>query len=469
MNIKKLGIIIQREYLNKVKKKSFLLITFLAPLLFAGIAILPSLIMYGTKEEAKQVGVVDRSGIVMPYLESGEVLEYRDLGKSADIDAIKADLGKAGIDILLTISPLDSVSKTVTADTYSVKPLGMDSSSSIDDKINDAIEAYRIDSYGIDNLEQIMSSVKSNVHVKSYTISESGEEKISESGVYMAISMILGMALYMFIALFSGMVMSSVIEEKSSRVVEVLVSSVKATELMFGKIIGVALVALTQFLLWILLTVILIGVAGGIIGKDKLMGMMQDDPTTEMMQQMATPSGLHPGDVSLDGAIAAATDTTAVAADDASGMQTIVKTLGNINLGQIVFAFLVYFLFGYLLYASLFAAIGSAVENEGDSNQLQIPVTIPLLLGFFIALYAFKAPDSSLVFWGSMIPFTSPIVMLARIPFGVPGWELALSMVLLVVTFVLCAWASAKIYKVGILMYGKKSTFKDLWKWLKQK
>ena len=199
------------------------------------------------------------------------------------------------------------------------------------------------------------------------------------------------------------------------------------------------------------------------------MGMMQDDQTTEMMQQMATPSGLHPGDVSLDGAIAAATDTTAVAADDASGMQTIVKTLGNINLGQIVFAFLVYFLFGYLLYASLFAAIGSAVENEGDSNQLQIPVTIPLLLGFFIALYAFKAPDSSLVFWGSMIPFTSPIVMLARIPFGVPGWELALSMVLLVVTFVLCAWASAKIYKVGILMYGKKSTFKDLWKWLKQK
>ena len=249
----------------------------------------------------------------------------------------------------------------------------------------------------------------------------------------------------MFIALFSGMVMSSVIEEKSSRVVEVLMSSVKATELMFGKIIGVALVALTQFLLWILLTLMLIGVAGGILGKDKLMGMLQDDPTTEMVSQMNDNVNLP------------------------DGMDVVMSTLGNINLGQILFAFLFFFIFGYLLYASLFAAIGSAVENEGDSSQLQIPVTIPLLLAFFIAIYAFKAPDSSLVFWGSIIPFTSPIVMLARIPFGVATWELVLSMVLLVVTFVVCAWASAKIYKVGILMYGKKSTFKDLWKWLKQK
>ena len=469
MNLRKLGIVIEREYLNKVKKKSFLLITFLTPLLFAGIAILPSLIMYGTKEEAKKVGVVDNSGIVMPYLQSGEVLAYKDLGIDADVEAIKADLGAAGIDILLTISPLDSAAKTVTADTYSVKPLGMDSSSSIEGKINDAVEAYRIDSYGIENLEEIMHSVHSNVHVHSYTISDTGEEKISESGVYMAVSMILGMALYMFIALFSGMVMSSVIEEKSSRVVEVLVSSVKATELMFGKILGVALVALTQFVLWILLTGVILGIVGGIVGKDKIMGMMQDDATTEMMQQMAAPEGLHPGDISLEQALPAASDTTAVAAGEPSGMGVIMSTLGNINLGQILFAFLVYFIFGYLLYASLFAAIGSAGENEGDTSQLQIPVTIPLLLGFFIAIYAFKAPDSQLVFWGSMIPFTSPIVMLARIPFGVPGWELALSMVLLVATFAVCAWASAKIYKVGILMYGKKSTFKDLWKWLKMK
>ena len=390
MNFKKLSIIIQREYLNKVKKKSFLLITFLAPVLFAGIAILPSLIMLGAKEEAKQVGVIDRSGIVLPYLTDNDVTIFKDLGADANPDAIKADFGAAGVDVLLSISELDTVARTVQADCYSEKPLGMDTGEMIENRINDAVEAYRIESYGIENLEEIMAGVKSNVHLRSYTIDESGNESISESGIYMALSMILGMALYMFIALFSGMVMSSVIEEKSSRVVEVLMSSVKATELMFGKIIGVALVALTQFLLWILLTLLLLAVAMGIIGK------------------------------------------------------------------------------GYLLYASLFAAIGSAVENEGDSSQLQLPVTVPLLLGFFIALYAFKAPDSQLVFWGSMIPFTSPIVMLARIPFGVATWELVLSMVLLVVTFVVCAWASAKIYKVGILMFGKKSTFKDLIKWLKQ-
>jgi len=469
MNFKKLGIVIQREYLNKVKKKSFLLITFLAPVLFAGICILPSLIMVGAKEEAKQVGVIDRSGIVLPFLTDNEVTKFVDLGTEASPEAIKADFSTAGVDVLLTISELDTEARTVTADCYSEKPLGMDTGSMIEGRINDAVEAYRIESYGIENLEEIMAGVKSNVKLHTYTVDESGKESISESGIYMALSMILGMAIYMFIALFSGMVMSSVIEEKSSRVVEVLMSSVKATELMFGKIIGVALVALTQFLLWILLTGMLLGVAMGIMGKDKIMGMFGDEATTEMVQQMATAEGVHPGDLDLSGALEAATDTTAVAAGEPSGMDAIVSTIGNINLGQIGLAFLFFFVFGYLLYASLFAAIGSAVENEGDSSQLQIPVTVPLMLGFFIAIYAFKAPDSALVFWGSMIPFTSPIVMLARIPFGVATWELVLSIALLVATFAACAWASAKIYKVGILMFGKKSTFKDLFKWLKMK
>ena len=464
MNIKKLGIIIQREYLNKVKKKSFLLITFLAPIFFAAICILPSVIMMGTKEAAKQVGVVDRSGIVLPYLEDNEVTHYVDLGALAPVDSLKADLSAAGVDILLSISELDPQTRSVKADCYSEKPLGMETGSMIEGRINDAVEAYRIDSYGIANLEEIMSEVKSNVKLHSYTIDESGKESISESSIYMIISMVLGMAIYMFIALFSGMVMSSVIEEKSSRVVEVLVSSVKASELMFGKIIGVALVAITQFLLWILLTGVLVAAAMGIMGKDKMMGMFGDEPSAEMVQQM-TPGVHMPGDVDLS----ALTDTTAVAAAEPTGMNAVMSTLGNINLAEIGIAFLFFFIFGYLLYASLFAAIGSGVENEGDSSQLQLPITIPLMIGFFVALYAFKAPDSQLVFWFSMIPFTSPIVMLARIPFGVATWELVLSIVLLIGTFIACAWASAKIYKVGILMYGKKSTFKDLWKWLRMK
>ena len=280
MNFKKLGIIIEREYLNKVKKKSFLLITFLAPILFAAICILPTVIMMGTKEEAKKVGVIDRSGIVLQYLEDNDVTDYVDLGPDAIADSLKSNLKAAGIDVLLSISELDPESRSVKADCYSEKPLGMDTGSMIEDRINDAVEAYRIEQSGVENLEEIMAGVKSNVKLRSYTIDESGKETISESGIYMALSMILGMAIYMFIALFSGMVMSSVIEEKSSRVVEVLVSSVKASELLFGKIIGVALVAITQFLLWILLTGMLLGVAMGIIGKDKIMGFMSDNPTT---------------------------------------------------------------------------------------------------------------------------------------------------------------------------------------------
>lgn len=468
MNISKLGIIIRREYLNKVKKKSFLIITFLAPILFAAIAILPTVIMMGTKEETKKIGVLDRSGLVTPYLENNDVTEYIFL-EDVDPEAVKINLKEYGIDVFLSISELDTENRTVTADCYSEKPLGMDTGSLIENRINDAVEAYRIESYGIENLEEIMAGVKSNIHLHSYTVDESGKETISESGVYMAVSMILGMALYMFIAIFSGMVMSSVIEEKSSRVVEVLVSSVKSTELMFGKIIGVALVALTQFLLWIVLTLAILAAAMGIMGKDKLMGMMGDSETAQMAEMMAPGVNVPGAAIDLESAAAALTDTTALAAGEPTGMQAIMGTLGNLNVPQLVVSFLLFFIFGYLLYASLFAAIGSSVENEGDSTQLQLPVTIPLVLGFFVALYAFKAPGSSLVFWFSMIPFTSPIVMLARIPFGVATWELVLSIALLVGTFFACAWASAKIYKVGILTYGKKSTFKDLWKWLRMK
>ena len=477
MNLHKLGIIIGREYLNKVKKKSFLIITFVAPVIFAALCILPSLIMMGAKEEAKKVAVVDASGIVMPLLQDTDVLTFSDCS-GQDVDTLKTRIKELGFDAVLDISPLDSVAKTVTAHSYSPKPLGLETSEIIENRINDAVEAYRIDSYQIANLEQIMSEVKSNVRLLSYTVDDSGNESISESGVYMAISMVLGMALYMFIALFCGMVMSSVIEEKSSRVVEVLVSSVKATELMFGKIIGVALVALTQFLLWIVLTGAIVGVVGGIIGMDKLTGMAGSANPAEMVTsipgvdaEQLDAAGLGTLDLT---ALTAPADTTAAVADstavvEPTGMEAIFSTLRHLDYGTILIAFLLYFIFGYLLYASMFAAIGSAVENEADTQQLQIPVTIPLLLGFFIAIYAFKAPDSALVFWGSMIPFTSPIVMLARIPFGVPAWELIVSILVLVATFAVMAWVSAKIYTVGILMYGKKSTFKDLWKWFKQK
>lgn len=450
MNLHRINIIIGREYLNRVKKKSFLIVTFLVPVLFAALCMLPALIINGLNEESKTLAVVDESSVVMPYLQDSELVSYKDCtGRS--VEELKAELGESDYDAILAISPLDTVARTVSADIFSLKPLGIELGEIVNSRINDAVEAYRISTYDIEDLKVIMEEVKADVKLRSYTLDEEGKETINESGVFMIVSMVLGMIIYMFIVIFGGMVMSSVIEEKSSRVVEVLVSSVKATELMFGKIIGIALVAITQFLLWVVLTAAIIGIVGSIAGPSML---ADADPAT--MVQMSA------------GVDAAQAEAIASAMSEPGEMSVILTTLKNMPIATILVCFLVFFVFGYMLYASLFAAIGSAVENEGDTQQLQIPVTIPILIGFFIAIYAFKAPESPLVFWGSMIPFTSPIVMLARLPFGVPAWEIIVSIVLLIATVVLCAWISAKIYRVGILVFGKKSTFKDLWKWFKQ-
>ena len=452
MKMRNIKTIIGREYLTRVKKKSFLLTTFIVPILFAALCILPSVIMFMAKDTGKKVAVVDQSGIVMPYLVDTDAVDYQDYS-AEPADSMKANFEELGLDVLVIVSPLDTAAKTVSVSSYSPKPLSMELKEGVQSKVNDAVEDYRLALYDITDLKQIMEDVKANISMSTYTMDESGEEKITSSEVYMIISMILSIIIYMFIAMFSGMVMQSVIEEKASRVVEVLVSSVKATELMFGKIIGVACVALTQFFLWIVLTLVLVGGFSAFVGFDSLMG---DTAQTEQMMEMTAQMG----------GVDMAEMTAAMQEEEGHG--AVLSTLKDINWVQMVFAFIIYFALGYLLYASLFAAIGSAVENEADTTQLQMPITLPLMLAFFIALYAFNAPDSQIVWWGSMIPFTSPIVMLARIPFGVPMWELALSIALLVMTFGACGWLSAKIYKIGILMFGKKTTFKDLWKWLRQ-
>lgn len=449
MNTRIIGLVISREYLTRVKKKSFLILTFLAPILFGAMCILPSLIMVYSKEDGKKVAVVDNSGLVMPYLVDSETVDYEDCAGQS-VEALKSGLGNNGYDAILSISALNSQTRDVNAEVFSSKPLGIDMTETMSNRINKAVEDYRIASYGIEGLESIMKEVKADVKLRSYTLDEEGKETVSESAVFMMVSMILGIIIYMFIAIFGGMVMSSVIEEKASRVVEVLISSVKATDLMFGKIIGIALVALTQFFLWIVLTFAIIAGVGVISG-----GAILDS---------ADPAAM----VEMSGMSAEQMETLTAAASEPEGMEVIFSTLRSMPVAKILICFVIFFVFGYMLYASLFSAIGSGAESEGDTQQLQIPITIPLLLGFFIAIYAFKAPDSSLVLWGSMIPFTSPIVMLARLPFGVPVWQILLSVVLLVATTGVLAWASAKIYRVGILMFGKKTTWKDLWKWFKQ-
>ena len=458
MKLRNIKTIISREYLTRVRKKSFLLITFLGPIFFAAICILPSVIMFMAEDKGKQVAVVDESGIVMPKLADTDIIDYTDYS-GTPVDSLKTAFGELGLDALLVVSSIDSETKAVDVSAYSTSPMSVDMKEAIRAKVEEAVEEYRLSLYDMGDLKKIMDDVKFDSSIATYTIAEDGDEKITSSEVYMIISLVLSMIIYMFIAIFTGMVMQSVIEEKASRVVEVLVSSVKATELMFGKIIGVACVALTQFFLWIVLTAVIVTGVSSFIGFDSL--MESANMQTEQMTQMTEGLG-----VDADAMAMTMPDASAMA--QGGEMGAVLSTLQGLDYGTLLIAFVIYFVLGYLLYASLFAAIGSAVENEADTQQLQIPVTIPLMIGFFIAFYAFKAPDSAVVFWGSMIPFTSPIVMLARIPFGVPIWELALSVALLVGTFAACGWASAKIYKIGILMFGKKTSFRDLWKWMKQ-
>ena len=246
---------------------------------------------------------------------------------------------------------------------------------------------------------------------------------------------------YVLIFMFGSMVMRSVIEEKTTRIIEVIVSSVKPFQIMMGKILGVASVALVQFFIWIVFTLIIVTVAGSLLGLD---------------QAAQTVAAVSP-EVPVE-------QITAVVQDEGDGF---IQALKDVNYAGIVACFIIYFVLGYLLYSSMFAAVGAAVDNEADTQQLVLPITMPLIIGLFMMLHTFQYPDSALSFWGSVIPFTSPMVMMARIAYGVPAWELALSIGVLVLTFVAMAYLSGKIYRVGILMYGKKPGWKEIYKWLK--
>lgn len=436
MNLRTISTIISREYLSRVKKKSFLVTTFLGPILFAAVCILPSVIMATTKEEGQAIAVRDCSGFVMPYMVSNEAVTFSDYS-ILTLDEFKA---LENYTAQVNISEYNPETKSVDVIVYTRNPLSMSTRDVISRNVNDAVEAYRLQQYNIANLKEIMAEVQANVDITTVTLGKDGEETVTEDMVFTALSFILASIIYMFITLFSAMVMRGVIEEKASKIVEVLMSSVRATDLMFGKIIGVALVALTQFFLWIGLTAVIVG------GYMTISGVSAEALNQANQLQAAGTEVVVP-----------------------EVQNVVLSTLAGLPLGTFFIAFLLYFVFGFLLYASLFAAIGSAVENEADTNQLQLPVTAPLLIGFFVAIYAFNAPGSDIVLWCSHIPFTSPIVMLARIPYGVPVWELAVSICLLIGAFFACAWLSAKIYQVGILTSGKKTTFKDLYRWLRMK
>ena len=467
MDFKKIGIVISHEYSTRVRKKSFILTTLLTPLLMGLCIVVPVLITLWGGNEHQTVKVIDHSGEIMSYFESDKSIEFVEAQENETLDVIKEAFDSMGIYAAVEISDFDEKGN-VTVDSYSKEPLNMELKSRINKTVNKAVEDHKLAGYNLAELDKILAEIESDIHLNALTLTDDGEAKKESVEIYMVLSYLMSFMIYMFVFLFGNMVMRSVIDEKSSRVVEVLVSSVKSVELMMGKIVGVALVALTQFAIWVGLMIAIVAGVSSAATPSLLKGLGGSE---QIVQMAATGDGLHPDDIAAMVEQTQAADGTSIAeGDDAVEALGILGQITDMNWAYILGCFIIYFLLGYLLYASMFAAIGAAVDNEADTSQLQLPVTIPLLVGVFIMLHTFEHPSSQLSFWASIIPFTSPMVMLARIPFGVvPVWELILSIALLALTFVGIAYLSARIYRAGILMYGKKTTWKDLWKWIKQK
>jgi ABC-2 type transport system permease protein len=370
------------------------------------------------------------------------------------LEEIKKTFDKAGYYGILYIGPIGSTGAPITTQiVFKKNQPPIDLLDHIETSLGKDIERQKLLTYKIKNLDSIMNAVKTRVKVTTVQIDESGIVKETSTGIAMALAYISAFIMYMLVFVFGAQVMRGVIEEKTSRVVEVIISSVKPVQLMMGKIVGIALVGLTQFLIWVVLT----GVTATVLKTTFL-----PKASISISQSATSPQSLMSANLN--------TDTAKQVAELTPQQAEIYKLFDNAmnqNWGLILFCFIFYFLTGYLLYASVFAAIGSAVDNETETQQFMLPITLPIIFAFLVAMGTMRNPESPLALWCSMIPLTSPIVMMARIPFGVPYWQLGLSMILMLGTFVGFVWMAAKIYRTGILMYGKKTSWKEMWKWLK--
>ncbi|NCC73091.1 MAG: ABC transporter permease [Sphingobacteriia bacterium] len=441
----KIKIIILREYLTRVRKKSFIVMTILGPILMASIWVLPVILATISTDE-KTVQVLDETGLFVHRFTDTKTLRFVPI--SMDIEKAKENLFKTGNDGLLWI-PKTKLSVPSSGIYYSTGQASLEVTSHIKSIMKNEVESLKLEASGID--PEILRSIKSTVVLNTIKISEGGDEEKSFTEISMGVGLFSGVLIYMFIFIFGSQVMRGVMEEKTNRIVEVIISSVKPFELMMGKIVGVALVGLTQFLLWIVLTLAIVtfvqftmldanllsGSEQIYTGQSKVLDADQLQQISEQMQSK-----------------------------DSINFQ-IIEAISSINYGVMIGAFLFFFLGGYLLYAAMFAAIGSAVDNETDSQQFMLPVTIPLILSMVMLGLIINNPSGPVAFWFSIIPLTSPIIMMLRIPFGVPHWQVALSAVLLILGFIFTTWLAAKIYRTGILMYGKKVNYAELWKWLK--
>ena len=439
----KIGIIAAREFNERVKKKSFIITTILMPLFFVALMFVPALMMNIKSDKAKEVIVVDQSGLIGDRLVSDGQLAFSPSDKS--FEELRDEAHEV-FGILVVGSDIATNPSNLQLFAYESSTINIEQA--ITEQVRTIVESEKLKEYNIDDIDAILEAIKTPVSIQVKQLDESGDAKESSSILNIALAYIFGFLIYMFVFLYGNMVMQGVIEEKSTKVMEVMVSSVKPFQLMMGKILGIASVAVTQFAIWVVFILVVGGAAMSLLGVD------------EMMAAASSASAMDP---------AAMMGATSVPSLDDETLSIIRTVTDPAYLLRILGGFLIYFVGGYLLYAAMFAAVGSAVDNEKDTNNLQMPITIPLILGIFVMMSAMQEPHGPLAFWFSMIPFTSPIVMMVRLPYGVPGWELALSVGLLVLTFVGMVWLAGKIYRVGVFMYGKKPTFRELLRWARYK
>jgi ABC-2 type transport system permease protein len=449
----KTAVIIKREYITRVRKKSFIIMTILAPILMAALIILPTVLMMSDRDkDFKKIAVIeDGSDLFKNVIPNTKDAEFVYL-ENVNVNDLKGTFKEAGYYGILYISP-EVINIPNAIQLISKKQPSIGLLDHISGSLEKEIEKQKLLAYNIEDLDGILKSIRTNIDIQTIKIDDSGQAKETSTGIAMVLAYLGGLLMYMLVFIFGSQVMRGVIEEKTSRVVEVIVSSVKPVQLMLGKIIGIALVGLTQFMIWVILTVGAVAFVKGTV--------LKESGLTEITQNM--PQNI----LSEDNIPAEAEETIEALSPEMAEFSKMFESALNQDWLLIIFAFIFYFITGYFLYASVFAAIGSAVDNETETQQFMLPVTIPIILGLMVAVGTMQNPESSLSFWCSIIPLTSPIVMMARIPFGVPAWQIILSMALMVITFLAFVWMAAKIYRTGILMYGKKTSWKELWKWLK--
>ena len=437
--MRNIALIIMREFKERVYKKSFILTTLLMPLFFAAISAAPALIMHFATGDTKTISVIDNSGIIAPQLESDQSVAFVTIPNGDLQEELKKSLESDNFGLLYIGE--DIVTNPNNVQLYTNTSSSMLVEEYIVDQIEEIVEAERLKEYNISDLKQILEKIEVNISLS--TFRNDKENTASSSAASSFIGIALGFVLYFFLIIYGSIVMQSIIEEKNSRILEVMVSTVRPFDMMMGKILGVAAVAVTQIVIWGVLLVAISALLIPAIMPDDILASVEAIKGGADVMSMAS-NGV---DIEMVAALASITNTGYIA--------------------KMVLLMLLFMVGGFLLYAAMYAAVGASVDTVQDAQQLTTPIMLPIILSFIILTLVMNDPNSPLIIWCSMIPFTSPIVMMGRIPSGIPTWEIATSLALLYITFIVMVWFAGKIYRVGIFMHGKKPTFKDLYHWLK--